>query len=88
MVIWIGAEAMARRRTYSLAALAYDRAGLEPHELELLEGVLSRARRAVLDYPPDSVMSRAAAETLAKWGEPAPRKRGVGGSYESRDCRI
>jgi hypothetical protein len=65
---------MARRRSISLAALSFDRSGLSAEELAMLDRVLDRARRHVLDYPPDHVLSRSAVRLLASWGEPAPRK--------------
>ncbi len=68
---------MARRKGPSLAALTFDRAGLSDAERETLEAVLDRARRHVLDYPADHVLSRVAVRLLAAWGEPAPRKRGL-----------
>lgn len=68
------------RKKISLAALSYDRCRLTVEESALLEIVLMKARRAVLSYPADHVLSRAGQRTLAAWGEPAPRKRGYAGN--------
>jgi hypothetical protein len=65
------------RRKVSIAAMRRDRGAMSPEELDLLAVVLDRARAHVLSYPPGHILCDAAAKTLAFWGEPAPRKRGM-----------
>lgn len=67
---------MARRKV-SIAAMRRDRGAMTPEELDTLQHVLERAKMHVLCYPAGHILCDAAAKTLAYWGEPAPRKRGI-----------
>lgn len=62
------------RRGINPRTVTFDRRQLLPEEVARLEACLATARRHILEYPVEHVLSRAAVRLLASWGEPAPRK--------------